>query len=435
MSLNIAQNGMVHRRDDGLVTIHRPAKNGKLGTEIEVPEALAEAHRLASGDVVEGVTEPFDEVQSVEAASAEWFEDNFEEYDEHDEPAAARGNFIPIELMAATAPMERLVSLTRINGLTLAEAEERPNARRKRSPSERGAPDRLLSLATGRNDLTGRVLDFAAPLGAGSAGYIAGAHGSGLTYTLRQAVAGVRANAPDVVVIVLLLRARSEEITDWRRRFPDVDVVVCPALQVGVMAAHRLRVADLALEVAQRQTELGRSVLLAVDSLTDLWGTMLEVEGADAQNAADQSGARHRIREWIQRAGNFSGEMPLGGSLGGALTILGTIWSRDIDPEAEEEGEVHPHLRLLEHIVHETSWRVPLADTLAERRLYPAIDAARCYSAWEDRLLPPETYERLLTARRALADLSTLARYNRLMDALDESKDSDTFLSKLIELS
>src|SRR5207247_5566822 len=129
------------------------------------------------------------------------------------------------------------------------------------------------------------------------------------------------------------------------------------------------------------------------------------------------------IKEWFRRAGNFAGEGPLGGSLGGSLTLIGTLWNQAIDEEAEEDRDVHPHLRLLEHVLHETAWRVPLSGALAHLRLYPAIDTARSLSDREERLLPADLYDRLLAARRALSGLAPLDRYQTLMQALESTPD------------
>lgn len=431
MRLEIVQNGIVYRPEEGLVVLYRPGKNGGPGTQVEVDAALADTYRLATGDVVEGVTEPIEPRQTATAASDECMEDAILTDEQHDEPTALRNVSVPTWLAAQVVPTERLVSIERINGLPLAEAEDRPFPRR-RYPSERTVPDRRLLLATGPSDTTGRMLDFAAPLGLGDAGIIYGPHASGLTRALRAVVSGVTADAPDVVVLLLLLRARGEELTDWRRRFPHAEVVVCPAPQDGATADQTLRMADLVLACAQRQTELGHPVLLAVDSLTGLWGTMLEADEADVQARADRSQARQRIREWVQSAGNFGGAGPLGSTLGGALTLVGTAWQQEVDPEAEEEGEIHPHLRLLEHIVHETSWRVPLSGILAQQRLYPAIDTARSLSHHEADLLSADIYEDLLAARRALAAYELPARYAALMAALESTPDETTLIQALL---
>jgi transcription termination factor Rho len=430
MALDITTNGIVFRHDGGGVTIHRPGKNGGMGVVIEVPEELANRYRLATGDVIVGSMEPIREERAATAASDECMEDAYAD-DERDEPLDIHGAGIPLWLTSRLLPNERLAAITQINGLPLEQAEERPTPRRKRSQSERGVPDRQIPLATGPHDETGRVLDFAAPLGFGYAGIIYGPHGSGLTRTLRSVVSGVIAHAPDCLVIVLLLRARGEELTDWRRRFPQAEVVICPTQQDGATPDQILQMADLALAAARRQTELGRDALVAVDSLTGLWGSMLEAEAADAQADADQARARQRIREWIQHAGNFSGAGPLGATLGGSLTIVGTMWQQTIDADAEEDRELHPHLRLLEHILHETSWRAPLSPELAAARLYPAIDVTRCLSRDEQHLLPPELHEQILQARGALARLPLRERYFKLLDAIDATPDNAALARKL----
>jgi transcription termination factor Rho len=425
LRIGIEQHGIAYRRQDGGVTLIRPSANGRAWTEVEVAEELAEQYRLSNGDIIEGETEDIPNPAFESEAAPE------DEFEQFDEPAKLRGHVAPEWLVTRVLPTEQLQNISRINGLSLEEAQERPYAREKRSAYERAAPDRHIPLATGPNDTTGRILDFGATFGQGYAGIIYGPHGSGLTRALNTVVKGVTANAPDIIVLILLLRARGEEITDWRRRFPEADIVVAPVGQMGATPEQTLRMADLTLEAARRQTELGRHVLLAVDSLTGLWGAMLEAEEADVQRRADQAYARQRIREWIQSAGSFSGEGLLGSGPGGSLTLVGTVWHQSVDSEEEEEGEMHPHLRLMEHILHETGWRVPLSGALASRRLFPAIETARCLSQSEEHLLDPQTFEKLRAARQSLASLEPTARYNRLMDALDDTDNQEGLIGSL----
>lgn len=334
MTIGIGASGIVERFEDGECRILVPGIQGGPATEIAIPPAIAELHRAWTGDVVEGTVED-----------------------------------------------GRLVAIARINGIGAAEAAERPAPKEKRAGWERVAPHHRIQLARAFDDITGQELDRAAPLARGTAGMIYGPHGAGLTHTLRTVMEAATANAPELVPIVLLVRARGEEVTDWRRRFPDADIVVCPSMQTGASADETLRVADLVLACAQRQTEQGRDVLLAVDSLTGIWAAMLELEEADAQREADQSSARARIQQWVRAAGEFSGEGPLGMTgPGGSLTLLGAAWHQAIEVEAEEEGETHPHLRLIEHILNEMDWRIPLSGEMARQRLFPAIDFDRVYS-------------------------------------------------------
>ncbi len=432
MGLDVERNGIAVRHEDGNVTLLRFAKNGSGGSEIEVPPALADVWRLATGDVVEGTREAIDAVQAVAGASAEWYED-YElagQEEQRDEPGALRGVSVPVWISERILPSERQTTITRVNGLAFEEAEDRPGPR-KRNNAERSAPKRLLTLAMGADDTTGRMLDFAAPLGAGSVGVIYGPHASGLTRTLEAVVRGARTNAPDVIVFVLLLRARSEEVTEWRRRVPGVEVIVCPSSASGAAPEQTLHVASLVMACVQRQSELGCDVLLAVDSLTGLWGAMLEAEHADAQHEADQSKARQSLREWVQKAGCFGGPGLLGNAIGGSLTLIGTVWQQTVDEEAEEERDIHPHLRLMEHLLHETGWRIPLSETLLRERLFPAIDTSRCVSQSEAALLAEDALDTLRDARAGLAlkgDLPT--RHLALLDALDTTPDNEALVAR-----
>src|SRR5579872_4422343 len=147
MTLDIMRNGLVHRLEDGSVTILRPGRNGGPGEEIEVERGLADAYGLASGDIVEGSAEPIETSET--SSSPECLEDWAVGDEERDEPAAVRGATIPDWLMTRCMPTERLVSLTRINGLCVEQAQERPSPRLRRNTLERAAPDRRVALATG----------------------------------------------------------------------------------------------------------------------------------------------------------------------------------------------------------------------------------------------------------------------------------------------
>ena len=426
MALGIERNGIVQRHKDGVTTIWRPGRNGGPGTEIEVTPEHAEQYRLATGDIVAGETEIVrDESHTAyphETAEAqpEWDAD-------FEEPQAVRPSASFGVPAAFSAPTERLTEIRTVNGLNRDDAADRPFPRTQRSRSERTPPDRWLSLAAGPDDATGRTLDFAAPLGIGVFGIVYGPHGSGLTRTLQTVLKGLLIHAPDCILLVLLLRARAEETTEWHTRFPQADIVV------GSSSApeETLLCCELMLEAAQRQTELGRDVVLLIDSLTALWGTLLEAEEADAQQEADTSQARQTMREWTQKAGCFHGETPLGGGLGGSLTILGTVWHQAIDVEAEEERDIHPHLRLLEHVLPEAAWQIALSDTLMRRRLFPTIDVKQCRSQYEERLWPAALVEPTLKTRGMLPRNDAPACYARLQATLYVSQDLASLLEAL----
>ena len=428
MSLGIGLGGIVRRHEDGSTSLFRPGRNGGPAIEIEALPEIADAHRLATGDVVRGDFEP-------RLPALAW-DDEVEDDDDvdldaqFDEPSAISG-IVRAPAPSRRGPSERLTRVTAINGLDLDAAADRPSPRSKRASTERVPPDLRITCARGPGDVTGRMLDFAAPLGAGVFGVVYGPHGGGLTRILQCVLRGALQSAPDCVPIVLLLRPRAEEATDWREQAPEADIVVASAAFSDAPPEHVLQICTLVLEAAQRQTELGRDVVLMVDSLTALWGLMLEAVDADAQHEADISSARQRIREWAQKAGCFHGEGLLGGRLGGSLTIIGSVWHQGIDIEAEEERDTHPHLRLLEHLLPEAAWLVPLSEPLKERRLFPAIDIKQCRSQYEDRLVAPAILEELLRVRGALSRKNPVAAHLRVMEALDASAGTEDLLPEL----
>jgi hypothetical protein len=204
---------------------------------------------------------------------------------------------------------------------------------------------------------------------------------------------------------------------------PNADVIVGRSSIGEPGPAQTVELCALVLESAQRLTELGHDVVLAVDSLTALWAALLEVEEADAQFEADSSSARNRIREWTQKAGCFHGQGPLGGGCGGSLTLLGSVWNQPIDIEAEEERDTHPHLRLLEHVLPEAAWIVALTEDLKDRRLFPAVYIEKCRSQYEEQILPSEFAEPLFKARGSFPRKDPVKSYLRVIAAIEKSSD------------
>ena len=435
MALGIGPNGIVRQDKDGEISLLRVGRNDGIITEAEVPVEFADAYRLAPGDIVEGEFEPLRDWTDMSGASDVSDTSDVEtqpDWDSQPDPGNARYHVRDSSPRVKTRrPRERLLTVRSINGLDLEEAEERPSARTKRSQSERTPPDRLLTIADGPDDESGRLIDFAAPLGAGVFGIVYGPHGAGLTWTLQSALRGISKNAPDAVLIALLLRPRAEEATEWRRRVPDADVIVGRSSIGEPGPSQTLEICALVLESAQRMTELGRDVVLVVDSLTALWAALLEVEEADAQFEADNSSARNRIREWTQKAGCFHGQAPLGGGCGGSLTILGSIWNQAIDIEAEEERDTHPHLRLLEHVLPEAAWIVALSETLKQSRFFPAVNIDKSRSQYEERILPLEITEPLFKARGYLPRKDPVQSYLRVIRAIERSRDTAGLIEAL----
>src|SRR2546423_1494401 len=135
MALGILQNGIAERTDDGTATLYRPDRNGGRGSEIEVPKDLARAVRIETGDIVEGETEPIPDPDSGPAMRPGQMEDGIPAVGAAPDPRAPTAP-APLWLPPRLSACERLVRVTRINGLPTEEAGERP-APRKRGSYER----------------------------------------------------------------------------------------------------------------------------------------------------------------------------------------------------------------------------------------------------------------------------------------------------------
>lgn len=322
------------------------------------------------------------------------------------------------DLVVGVVADDEMTELRSLNGLVGEAMLDRPRAG-KRSSYERSAPDRRIPVQSGPHDATGRLLDLSAPFALGTLGVVYGPHGSGMTRTLQSMAAAVMREAPDVHLMVLLARVRREEETDWRRRLPGVETVTCPSAEDDATADDAVMVAECALGRAQRLSEAGLDVVLVIDSLTAVWAAMLETEDADAQQEADLSGARLRIREWAQAAGWFRGEGLFGGGAGGSLTLLASAWQIPVDDEEEEEHESHPHLRLFEHLLDGLTWRMPLSGRLAGMRLFPALDWVRGSARQERGLLDADTADAMDEARRLAFGVPEERLHHAAMAALE----------------
>ncbi len=330
----------------------------------------------------------------------------------------AEGDYIEFTASFSAEEQPDIVTeIHSVNGFVGDAIYQRPTARSRRSQWERTRPDMWLSLA---NSITGRAIDFAAPLPAGAAGVITGQHGTGLSYSAATIAEGALQNQPDIHVFWLLTSRRAEEHTALRRKFPQATIVVCPAVSPETPASVAQLVPRMMLSAACRYSETGRDALLLIDSLTDLWYLMLQEEQAGDQMEADHSGARHRIREFLQHAGCFHGNTPLGGGCGGSLTIIGTVWDKPVDEAVEQDRELHPALRLLEYAHSDINWRLALSSSLASNRVFPSIDLANSYAHDEEAILPADIYRTIGAARQSLLTNGPDAALLRLVDKLDE---------------
>ncbi len=264
------------------------------------------------------------------------------------------------------------------------------------SPSER------LRLTQEPDDITGKALDMIVPIGRGQRGLIIAPPKSGKTTILKHMANSIISNHPEVVVFVLLVDERPEEVTDFRRGLEHAYVLSSSADQ---SVAQHLRMTKMAINTAIRLAETGVDAVVFIDSLTRL---------SRAFNADTQSHGR----TLTGGLGANAMEMPrriFGAARnidnGGSLTILATIL---IDTGSRMDDIIY------QEFIGTGNMDLVLSRKCAEQRLWPAIDIIQSGTRKEHLLLDKEEYEEMVKIRRNLSGKHETAAMADLLKYLEE---------------
>jgi transcription termination factor Rho len=248
-------------------------------------------------------------------------------------------------------------------------------------------PDQRIHLEGPGPDFLGvRVIDLIAPLGKGQRGIIVAPPRGGKTILLKQIARSIRLNHPDAELIVLLLDERPEEVTDFE------ETVGCRVFSSTFDESPRrhAQVADLVIERAKRLVELGKDVILLLDSLTRLArGHNSAMQGSGPIGSGGVSPvALQKSRKFFGTARNVEE--------GGSLTILATAL---VETESRLDDVV------FEEFKGTGNMEVRLDRELAERRVFPAIHIPQSGTRNDDRLYHPDEFLKVVDLRRQLAGL------------------------------
>jgi transcription termination factor Rho len=308
-------------------------------------------------------------------------------------------------------PREKYGALTRldtVNGLDPAQSRARPEFD-KLTPLY---PQQRLSLEAGSASPMARIIDLVSPVGKGQRGLIVAPPKAGKTMVLQEIAAAIAASHPEVQLMVVLVGERPEEVTDLRRSVRG-EVVYSTFDQ---SADDHIMVAELAIERAKRQVELGRDVVVLLDSITRLGRAYNLAAPASSRILAGgvATSALQPPRKFLGAARNIED--------GGSLTILSTALvdtgSRMDDVFFEEfKGTGNMELRLRRD--------------LAEKRLFPAIDVAASGTRRDDLLMPADEHAAVTRLRRALAGLDAQQALELLLDKTRETSSNLEFLHQV----
>jgi transcription termination factor Rho len=286
-----------------------------------------------------------------------------------------------------------LTDVTLINGLPASEARRRP-AFDDLTPVY---PTERLRLEDGDTSSTARIIDLLAPIGKGQRGLIVAPPKAGKTMILKTIATAVAMGHPEVHLMLVLVGERPEEVTDLRRSVRG-EVVYST---FDESPADHVRAAELAIERAKRLAELGRDVLVLLDSLTRLGRAYNLAAPASSRTLTGgvAATALQPPRQFLGAARNLEE--------GGSVTIVSTAL---IDTGSALDNV------LFEEFKGTGNMEVRLRRDLAERRLFPAIDPAPSGTRRDDLLMEPAEHAAITSLRRALAALDPQHAVELLLD-------------------
>ena len=258
---------------------------------------------------------------------------------------------------------------------------------RARSDFERLTPlfpkERLLLENKGVNSAAMRLLDLMTPFGKGQRGLIVAPPRGGKTVLLKTIARSIRANYPEVELIVLLLDERPEEVTDFEET---VDAPVF-ASTFDEPSRRHAQVSDLVIERAKRLVEMGRDVVILLDSLTRLArGYNANQTGGRIMSGGLGSNALEKPRKFFSAARNVEE--------GGSLTIIATCL---VDTESRMDEVIFEEFKGTGNL------EIRLDRELSERRIYPAISLSQSGTRNDDRLYNEQEFVKIMQLRRQLA--------------------------------
>lgn len=296
-------------------------------------------------------------------------------------------------------------------------------------------PNQQLKLETGQLPLSTRMIDLVAPIGFGQRGLIVSPPKAGKTTILKELAAGISANYPQVHLMAALIGERPEEVTDITRSVKG-EVL---ASNFDESPAEQTRIAEVALERAKRLVEIGKDVVILLDSITRLaraYNLVVNPSGRTLSGGFDPA-ALYPAKRFLgaARCVELQTVRPEDGqeddktvrredrvTTGGSLTVIGTALI--------ETGSRMDDL-IYEEFKGTGNMELTLSRALQERRVFPAIDVAKSGTRHDELLLGEETMKKVTTLRHMLSMLSDEERTVMLIDRLGKTKSNLEFLDSL----
>ncbi|MBR2318824.1 MAG: transcription termination factor Rho [Bacteroidaceae bacterium] len=334
--------------------------------DVYVSQSQIKLYGLKTGDVVEGIIRP----------------------------ASAGEKYFP------------LVKVNRINGVS-------PELARDRVSFDNLTPlfpDEKFTLCSGSNDnLSARVVDLFSPIGKGQRALIVAQPKTGKTMLLKDIANAIAKNHPEAYMIMLLIDERPEEVTDMARSV-NAEVI---ASTFDEPAERHVKIAGIVLERAKRMVESGHDVVIFLDSITRLaraYNTVSPASGKVLSGGVDAN-ALHKPKRFFGAARNIEN--------GGSLTIIATAL---IDTGSKMDEVI------FEEFKGTGNMELQLDRSLANKRIFPAVNIIASSTRRDDLLLDRQTLDRMWILRKYLADMTPMEAMEFVKDRLERTKDNDEFL-------
>jgi transcription termination factor Rho len=276
-------------------------------------------------------------------------------------------------------------------------------------------PQERIKMETTREGLSGRVMDLLTPIGKGQRGLIVAPPRTGKTVLLQAIANSITTNHPEVVLIVLLIDERPEEVTDMQRSVKG-EVI---SSTFDEPAARHVQVAEMVIEKAKRLVEHKRDVVILLDSITRLaraYNTIVPPSGKVLSGGVD-SNALQRPKRFFGAARNIEE--------GGSLTICATA----LVDTGSRMDEV-----IFEEFKGTGNMEVILDRKLVDKRVFPAIDIQRSGTRKEELLISKEDLQRTWILRKVLNPLSPVEAMELLTDKLGKTRNNQEFLHNMSSL-
>ena len=273
-------------------------------------------------------------------------------------------------------------------------------------------PNQRINLETTSQELSTRIMDLLTPIGKGQRGLIVAPPYSGKTVLLQKVANAITANHPDIVLIVLLIDERPEEVTDMQRSVKG-EVI---SSTFDEPADRHVQVAEIVLEKVKRLVEHKKDVVVLLDSITRLaraYNTVEPHSGRVLSGGIDAN-ALHKPKRFFGSARGIEE--------GGSLTIIGTCL---IDTGSRMDDVI------FEEFKGTGNMELTLDRNLFQRRIYPSIDIRRSNTRREELLIQNDELQLIWILRKVLNEMDPVQAMELLTDRLAKTKSNQEFLTAM----